>query len=245
MEGSDFTVKSQRGRDEALLEFHFCFETHSSTLGGVSVIPEYTCLLKEVWLWNHQICSPGDLRPCPLPSAPLQADLTGCGLRQSSQAPGSRGTNAQLGSAAGAGVVATAGETEKPLMGSKGYFLLKGERNHTFFWFQLLLQFLLAPEAEKHLLVSDLIIIKAKVVISSPFALPTALRGSRFRRLKAALSNQEGSGDGGWRQPGGALWHKQQGGRGDYPRQSPNRRQTRCRSYIIVKKFIKVKCAQS
>ena len=108
--GVTLPLKSQRGRDEALLEFHFCFETHSSTLGGVSVTPEYTCLLKEVrLLWNHQICSPGDLRPCSLPSAPLQADLAGCGLRQSSQVPGSRGTNAQLRSAAGAGVVAIVG----------------------------------------------------------------------------------------------------------------------------------------
>lgn len=31
--GSDFTVKGQRGRDEELLKFHFCFETHSSTWG--------------------------------------------------------------------------------------------------------------------------------------------------------------------------------------------------------------------
>lgn len=32
---------------------------HSSTWGGVSMTPEYACLLKEVRLQNHPICPPG------------------------------------------------------------------------------------------------------------------------------------------------------------------------------------------
>ena len=103
-------------------------------------------------------------RPRPLPLAPcpllprqlcqLTSGHAGCGVGEGArqgegckvQAPGPSLPEGLPLCAVG---VVLWGRPRNPYRGQKG-FLSKGEQKNTFFWFQMLVKFFLAQEAEKH-----------------------------------------------------------------------------------------------